>query len=140
MGSSYGEMLKDPRWQRKRLEILERDGWKCQTQACGTTTVTLHVHHRRYERGLSPWEYDGNDLVTLCEDCHAEVTRSRRELEALMGRLSLHELGFLVGFAKSLLGGDPIGPFERKGHFVEQSADWKAATDACRSRRGGTAG
>lgn len=26
---SYAEQLKDPRWQKKRLEILNRDEWKC---------------------------------------------------------------------------------------------------------------
>ena len=29
----YSEKLKDPRWQKKRLEILERDNFRC--QYCG---------------------------------------------------------------------------------------------------------
>jgi len=30
MKVTYAEKLKDPRWQKKRLEIMERDEWTCQ--------------------------------------------------------------------------------------------------------------
>ena len=33
MASDYSEKLKDPRLQKKRLQILERDNWTCQTVA-----------------------------------------------------------------------------------------------------------
>jgi len=65
---SYKDDLKDPRWQKKRLEILERDGWKC--RGCGDKTTTLHVHHQYYQHGSKPWEYPSCTLITLCEDCH----------------------------------------------------------------------
>lgn len=57
---------KDPRWQRRRLEVMQRDGWKC--TACQATNVPLHVHHMRYARQL--WSGDPDDLQTLCERCH----------------------------------------------------------------------
>lgn len=69
---SYLEKLRDPRWQKKRLEILDRDGWAC--QRCGETTKTLHVHHRLYHEGYDPWDYDQHELLTLCEDCHEYET------------------------------------------------------------------
>lgn len=69
MGTTYAEKLKDPRWQKKRLEILNRDEWKCQN--CSASEKTLHVHHKDYERGRDPWDYTDNWLATLCEDCHA---------------------------------------------------------------------
>jgi hypothetical protein len=50
----YSQKLKDPRWQKKRLEILERDGWKC--MACGDKEKTLHVHHIFYLPGKEPWD------------------------------------------------------------------------------------
>jgi hypothetical protein len=65
--SNYSELLKDPRWQRKRLEILNRDNWFC--QACADNESTLHVHHIKYTSRL-PWETPDNLLVTLCESCH----------------------------------------------------------------------
>jgi hypothetical protein len=75
---TYSEMLKDPRWQRKRLEILERDEWTCQN--CTSTTATLHVHHKVYDRGAAPWEYDDDLLVTYCEECHEKVGDTIRQL------------------------------------------------------------
>jgi hypothetical protein len=50
------------------LEIMERDEFTC--QSCGAKDKTLNVHHKKYVRGLMPWEYCGFVLVTLCEDCH----------------------------------------------------------------------
>jgi len=68
--SDYAQKLKDPRWQRKRLEILNRDFFAC--MRCFSETKTLHVHHRLYNKSAEPWDYDNDVLVTLCEDCHQE--------------------------------------------------------------------
>jgi hypothetical protein len=68
---AYSETLKDPRWQKRRLEIMERDRWKC--AFCGDKKTTLHVHHIKYERDRSPWAYDDLELITLCEQCHRAV-------------------------------------------------------------------
>lgn len=65
---TYAEMLKDPRWQKRKVEILSRDNFTC--QLCGDTENTLHVHHKYYLENHKPWEYDDNVLVTLCENCH----------------------------------------------------------------------
>lgn len=67
---SYSEKLKDPRWQKKRLEIFERDGFLCQN--CFSKTKTLHVHHKYYLPVENPWEYPDSALVTLCEECHEQ--------------------------------------------------------------------
>jgi len=42
----YYAKLKDPRWQKRRLQIFNRDKWTC--RICGSTTDTLHVHHIAY--------------------------------------------------------------------------------------------
>jgi hypothetical protein len=93
----YLELLRDPRWQRKRLEILERDGWEC--TFCGDTKTTLHVHHRYYKRGKKPWEYDDEALTTLCETCHAKVTETKRLIDAAVA-----EFGVECGYDRVLLG------------------------------------
>ncbi|GAC1385849.1 MAG: hypothetical protein NVSMB45_15070 [Ginsengibacter sp.] len=64
--ANYSEKLKDPRWQKKRLEILNRDEFKC--TLCGDDKTTLQVHHKKYNG--EPWEVDSEDLITVCEDCH----------------------------------------------------------------------
>ena len=59
----------DPRWQKKRLEILGRDDFTC--QSCGCTDRTLHVHHLYYEvNAEGPWDYENFALLTLCDACH----------------------------------------------------------------------
>lgn len=66
MSGSYSQKLKDPRWQRKRLEALQAANWSC--KSCKATHKTLHVHHTKY-RG-EPWEAPLDWLEVLCEDCH----------------------------------------------------------------------
>lgn len=65
---SYYEKLKDPRWQKVRLQVFERDNFLC--QKCFDDKVTLNVHHRIYIKIRDPWDYPLKYLVTLCEDCH----------------------------------------------------------------------
>lgn len=67
---TYSDMLKDPIWQRRRLEILNRDNFTC--QKCGNEKETLHIHHRHYINGRKPWDYPDTLLVTLCYKCHKE--------------------------------------------------------------------
>jgi len=66
---TYQELLKDPRWDNKRKEILKRDNWTC--QVCNVTHTEMHVHHLWYEdHKPPPWEYENDALITLCHECH----------------------------------------------------------------------
>ena len=65
---TYLEKLKDPRWQKKRLEIFKRDNWQC--KVCGDVENTLNVHHIFYFKDKEPWEVHEGFLITLCEQCH----------------------------------------------------------------------
>jgi len=73
----YSEKLKDPRWQKKRLEIFERDGWEC--KSCEKKSNTLHVHHKVYHPTKVPWDIPSENLITLCEDCHKNEPAARDE-------------------------------------------------------------
>ena len=81
MPNAYSEKLKDPRWQKKRLEVLDRDGWTCQW--CFDAESTLHVHHLWYCNG-EPWEVGDAALITLCESCHETEGKSRKNNEDLL--------------------------------------------------------
>ena len=80
--NNYSEKLKYPRWQKKRLEIFQRDEFKC--QSCGNTEKTLAVHHRIYLRGKDPWDYPNELLITLCCVCHEEETMCRSDAETYL--------------------------------------------------------
>jgi hypothetical protein len=75
---NYVAMLKDPRWQKKRLEIMQRDNFTC--QHCGCTDKSLQVHHLWYSSLKKPWEYNDESLITLCEHCHELETEYNGEL------------------------------------------------------------
>lgn len=77
--SDYSEKLKDPRWQKKRLEILERDNFAC--VFCYDSASTLNVHHRVYFPNLEPWDYPDKLLITLCESCHKREIDERKIYE-----------------------------------------------------------
>lgn len=68
--SAYTDKLRDPRWQKKRLEAMQRDNWACVD--CGNKKSSLNVHHKKYKAGIAPWEYNLSDLETLCHICHAK--------------------------------------------------------------------
>jgi hypothetical protein len=87
---SYFELLKDPRWQKKRLEIMQRDGFKC--RKCGANQLTLNVHHVIYAYGVEPWKYPDMAFLTLCEPCHdGENTQNAKVLTCY-----LHDIGLFA--------------------------------------------
>ncbi len=93
--SEYSERLRDPRWQKKRLEIMQRDEFTC--QKCMDSESTMNVHHCFYETNAQPWDYPNDSLITLCEECHLLETESCytakktfAEVFSRMGFLSVH--------------------------------------------------
>ena len=97
----YSEKLRDPRWQKKRLEIMERDGFEC--QSCYSKKKELQIHHRYYLSGKEPWEHSSEALVTLCKDCHAWEREQREELENDLLEI-IRAAGFLCGDLYALNG------------------------------------
>jgi hypothetical protein len=67
--TEYEQKLRDPRWQRKRLEIFQRDKWTC--QLCSRTDLELHVHHL-HRTTENPWEEPDLHLLTVCRLCHEQ--------------------------------------------------------------------
>lgn len=100
-GVSYYEQLRDPRWQRKRLEVMEAAGWAC--EKCGETAETFNVHHSYYEKGVMAWDYPNHSLHCLCETCHADAQETLRVLHQLIGHLTLGQIEELVGMAMGLV-------------------------------------
>lgn len=84
---TYAEKLKDPRWQKRRLEILELDHHSCRN--CNFKE-NLQVHHRAYLVGAQPWDYPEELLITLCAKCHHEEEHFKAEIINLSNELSAH--------------------------------------------------
>ncbi len=90
----YIELLRDPRWQRKRNGILERDDYRC--RFCWDSKVNLQVHHKRYAASRIPWDVPDSWLITLCERCHKRVTDLRKRAEFLLSEMNLYELPLAI--------------------------------------------
>jgi hypothetical protein len=69
---TYSDKLRNPKWQRKRLEIFNRDNFCC--VRCNDDKENLQVHHKKYFKNKDPWNYDNKHLETLCETCHFIAT------------------------------------------------------------------
>ena len=103
----YMARLQEPRWQRKRLQVLERAGWRC--AGCGTGEVNLQVHHGYYERGLMPWEYPDESLYCVCDDCHERAEKRKAEAYRELGLIAPwhqeHAVSLLRELQRLLVGG-----------------------------------
>ncbi len=66
---SYNQLIKLPEWKKRRNQILIRDNYTCQN--CGQK-IHLEVHHITY-RYKYPWLSPNEDLIILCEICHAKI-------------------------------------------------------------------
>jgi hypothetical protein len=95
---TYAEKLRDPRWQKKRLQIMDRDDYKC--VICTERTKTLNVHHVKYITGKEPWDYDDSLLLTLCEECHEDISRDKKKIknqvDDIIDPFSLNQLNEII--------------------------------------------
>ena len=101
MANDYFELLKHPEWQKKRLRIMERDGFQC--RECGDKETTLNVHHSYYTKGAKPWEYPDESLHTLCETCHELVSELHTNLKRAFGCLRTTFAHQALGYVTALL-------------------------------------
>lgn len=109
---TYAQKLRDPRWQKKRLQILERDKWAC--CICHSTTRNLQVHHLFYAR-LEPWQYPDHAYQTLCEQCHKErqdeVDGMVDELRVCLGDVATAKLHLVLRECVDVARKNAIAPF-----------------------------
>lgn len=102
--TSYSELLKDPRWQKKRLECLDAAQWHCED--CGDGTATLHVHHPIYVKGRKPWEYAQDDLQVLCVNCHTSHHAAEKVIQRLIASNGAYRgqiYGIIHGYMDGLM-------------------------------------
>lgn len=102
----YKQQLKNQLWLNKKAEILKRDNYRCTN--CGSI-LNLQVHHKRYISGRMAWDYDNNDLITLCRNCH--YSTHSEELKATYTDLSISPKNFVI--YRSIMSDDNFKPSER---------------------------
>jgi hypothetical protein len=104
---TYQDQIKSPKWQKKRLEVMEINRFKCEECQCEDTQ--LNVHHTYYRKGHKIWEYDNVELRCLCEDCHKKTHELNENILASLGVLEVistmgskeQVLGYIHGMLSS---------------------------------------
>jgi len=91
---TYYEMLKHPKWQKKRLEVLELNRFRCEN--CGNAEDQLNIHHGYYDNSLKLWEYDNDTLYCYCETCHKEAHELLLDLNHGLGRIDIFLLDSII--------------------------------------------
>lgn len=87
--TEYQKKLRSPKWQKKRLEILQRDEFTC--QLCKDKETELHVHHEYYEKGKDPWEHPNECLKSVCKYCHL-ILEDFKTLDNVSGIEKIHRI------------------------------------------------
>lgn len=100
---TYREQLLHPNWQRKRLEIMQRDDFAC--KCCYDEETTLHVHHKQYVKGRMAWDYPNEELVTLCESCHEQMHEQTSAFKGLLAILQVDGGPYSLSVALGILAG-----------------------------------
>jgi len=78
---NYIDQIKSGNWQRKRLEIFQRDKFQC--RVCGEET-NIQVHHLYYIPNMSIWEYDNEAMVTVCKYHHELLNKELPKLSGII--------------------------------------------------------
>jgi len=79
----YYRYIKSPRWLGVKKRVINKRGWRC--QLCGSEE-DIQVHHLSY--GNIGKEKD-EDLLVLCETCHAKESRRPFVVELLKKRVGM---------------------------------------------------
>lgn len=82
---TYWEQLRHPTWQKLRLRMLDRAGFKCAN--CNDTETNLHVHHKQYIKGHMAWEYEEANFEVLCDACHENAHFFKDSLNSVLAQL-----------------------------------------------------
>ena len=111
--SAYMKKLRDPRWQKRRLEVLEKADWTCEW--CHATKRNLQVHHAYYaprSEGMDPWDYADGSLWCLCDPCHKKAESVKQELYKVFAHIGPwyhhHVRDFILELATRLEQGQEV--------------------------------
>jgi len=125
---NYWEKLQHPKWQQRRLEILNKAGFKC--QSCEADDIQLNVHHLYYISGREPWQYPDWSLKCLCKNCHKDQHEETEPDQDF--REEMFELIF--GFLHDGQDGDDVWGIattiaEFRAHWKDETRDFLKSVD-----------
>jgi 5-methylcytosine-specific restriction endonuclease McrA len=98
----YKKYINSAAWKRLRAFVIKHVGGCCQVCGISRYSVSLHVHHKTYERFKRERL---SDLVVLCSKCHEKADKERRATVEAKSRHALYDAR-LDGWASKVYGED----------------------------------
>lgn len=89
----FSDQYKHPKWQKRRLEKMKSvsdffDSESPICEWCHNDEEQLHVHHIRYIKDRKIWEYNDDELLLLCGECHLSAHYINDQIKDLIADLS----------------------------------------------------
>lgn len=72
----------DPAYKKFRKDVLKRDKFTC--KMCRGKKKKVYVHHIRKWASASSLRYEVSNGITLCYNCHKEVTGKEHHYESYL--------------------------------------------------------
>jgi hypothetical protein len=126
VAKSYRSQYLDPRWQKKRLKVMESTGFKC--ESCQSETNTLNVHHKQYIPNRDVWDYENEQLAVLCQSCHEYMHLQKDLLNEVISRFDVDPqfriaaAYLLAGFYQIDIEIDENASYQRFAHSIGECA------------------
>jgi len=89
MSTTQAEQVEEWSADQERGKVMERDGRRC--RSCHEKKNRLRLYNKEERDGMEPehpWEWNDEELVTMCERCHeqmGEVLRLVKEVVVVIG-------------------------------------------------------
>ena len=73
--AEHARYLASVAWDERRSAVLQRDKYQCQAHLDSCTQKAIQVHHLTYRHWRNEPLFD---LVSVCWNCHEEITQMER--------------------------------------------------------------
>lgn len=124
--SEFWKKYQHPKWQAKRLAIMNRADFRC--EHCCRNDRQLHVHHKIYRKGADPWDYADTELMCLCEPCHELAGDGMKGIKEGLAKLCLIEMEMARGYIDGLVAlreySDSLGPQRENTDPMDWYRQW----------------
>ncbi len=99
-----GNEYADDRWIQLGKSLRRSRGNSC--QSCKRGDVATQVHHVNYRRGAEIWDYDEEELVLLCAECHDKIHKSIIAFRDTASRVNATNMMAITGLLVKLIRAD----------------------------------
>jgi len=91
--ADFADKFEDPRWKRKRDDLLSRRNYECED--CGELHRDAQVHICYYTKGRKLWEYPDRAYKCYCPRHRIMRQRVEDDLKEILADFSIDELDSL---------------------------------------------